>query len=155
MNTTGSLQVTTLSDREIVMTRAFNAPRRLVFDAWTKPELIKRWLGVMGGWSMPVCEVDLRVGGAYHFVWQGPNDQKMGLRGEYREITPPEQIVNTEAFDESWYLGEALVTLDLVEQDGRTTATMTVRYDSPEARDAVLKSPMSSGVERSYAALDE
>jgi uncharacterized protein YndB with AHSA1/START domain len=155
MENTRTLQVTTPSDREIVMTREFNAPRRLVFDAWTKPELIERWLGVMDGWSMPVCEVDLRVGGAYRFVWSNTDGQKMGLGGVYQEVTPPERLVNTEAFDEPWYPGEALVTLDLAEQNGRTTATMTVRYDSREIRDAVLKTPMASGIERSYAALDE
>ncbi len=88
---TGTLQVTTPSDREIAMTRVFDAPRRLVFDAWTKPELLKRWLGVRGGWSFTVCEVDLKVGGTYRFVWRGPNGKEMGMGGVYREIKPPER----------------------------------------------------------------
>ena len=97
---TRTLQVTTPSEREIAMTRVFDAPRRLVFDAWTRPELLKRWLGVRGGWSFAVCEVDLRVGGAYRFVWRGPNGKEMGMGGVYREIVPPERLVATELFDD-------------------------------------------------------
>src|SRR6266540_2820612 len=95
MENTGALQVTTPSEREIAMTRVFNAPRSLVFDAWTKPELIKRWLGVRAGWTMAVCDVDLKVGGAYRFVWRGP-DMTMGLRAVYREVVRPERRVRTE-----------------------------------------------------------
>ena len=143
---TGTLKVTTPTDREIAMTRVFDAPRNLVFDAYTKPELVQRWLGVQGGWSWSVCEIDLRVGGAYRFVWRGPGGEEMGMRGVYREVVVPERIVATEAFDQSWYPGEAVSTVALVEQGGRTTLTLTVRYESREARDAVLKSPMESGV---------
>lgn len=152
---TGKLQVTTPSDREIVMTRTFDAPSRLVFDAWTKPELLKRWLGVQNGWTMSVCEVDLRVGGTYRFVWGGPGKQDMGMRGTYREITAPERLVSTEVFDDPWYEGEALATTLLVEEGGKTTLTTTVLYDSKEIRDGVLKSPMDQGVERSYQKLEE
>src|SRR5205823_14297450 len=84
MKDSGALKVPARSDREIVMTRVFEAPRNLVFDAYTKPELLKRWLGVFGGYSMPVCEVDLRVGGTYRFVWRGPDGAEMGVRGVYR-----------------------------------------------------------------------
>jgi uncharacterized protein YndB with AHSA1/START domain len=96
MKKAGALKVTTPSDREIAMTRAFDAPRRLVFDAWTKPELLKRWLGVFGGWSMDVCEVNLKVGGSYRFVWRGPDGAKMGMGGVYREVVPGERLVATE-----------------------------------------------------------
>src|SRR5215207_2129382 len=126
MTNTETLQVTTPSEREIVMTREFNAPRSLVFDAWTKPELLKRWLGVRNGWSMAVCEVDLKVGGAYRFVWRGPDGAEMGMGGVYREIVPPERLVATEVFDESWYPGEAVDTMVMAEQDGKTTLTVTV-----------------------------
>ena len=129
MNSSGALKVTAQSDREIVMTRVFDAPRNLVFDAYTKPELLKRWLGVFGGYSMPVCEVDLRVGGTYRFVWRGPDGAEMGVRGVYREVVRPERLVHTERFDEAWYPGEALIT--------------------------VLKSPMESGVAQSYDKLAE
>lgn len=102
MKSAGNLKVAALSDREIVMTRVFDAPRNLVFDAYTKPELLKRWLGVFGGWTMAVCEVDLRVGGSYRWVWRGADGTNMGVRGIYREIVPPERLVNTEKFDEAW-----------------------------------------------------
>ena len=154
MNNIGNLKVTAPGDREIVMTRDFDAPRGLVFDAWTKPELLKRWLGAEG-WSMVVCEVDLRVGGAYRFVWRGPDGTDMGMGGVYREIVPPERLVTTEAFDEQWYPGEALDTMVLVERGGRTTVTVTVLYESREARDAVLRTPMAEGVAESYDKLTE
>src|SRR5712691_1732942 len=103
MKNTGALQLAAQSDREIVMTRVFDAPRNLVFDAHTKPELLKRWLGVFGGWSMPVCEVDLRVGGTYRWVWRGADGTEMGVRGVYREVVSFEGLVTTERFDEAWY----------------------------------------------------
>jgi len=155
MKDSGALKVTARSDREIVMTRVFEAPRNLVFDAYTKPELLKRWLGVFGGYSMPVCEVDLRVGGTYRFVWRGPDGAEMGVRGVYREVVRPERLVHTEKFDEAWYPGESLITTVLAEQGGKTTLTVTMRYESREARDAVLKSPMESGVAQSYDKLAE
>ena len=100
VKTTGTMQVTTPSEREIAMTRVFDAPRSLVFDAWTKPELLKRWLGVRGGWSMVVCEVDLKVGGTYRFVWRkGLDGPEMGMGGVYREVVRPERLVATESFD--------------------------------------------------------
>jgi uncharacterized protein YndB with AHSA1/START domain len=154
MKSAETLQVTAPGEREIVMTRGFDAPRQLVFDAHTKPELIKRWLLGPPGWSMPVCEIDLRVGGKYRYVWRHDrNGNEMGMGGLYREIVAPERIVNTERFDEAWYPGEALNTLVLVEKGGRTTLTQTVRYESREARDAVLKSGMESGVAASYERL--
>jgi uncharacterized protein YndB with AHSA1/START domain len=149
------LQVTTPSDREIAMTRVFNAPRSMVFEALTKPELIKRWLGVFGGWKWVVCEVDLKVGGAYRYVWQGANGEKLAMGGIYREIVRPERIVATEKFDELWYSGDAVDTTVLVEKNGQTTMTTTVLYESKEVRDGVLKSPMEGGVSRSYDKLAE
>jgi uncharacterized protein YndB with AHSA1/START domain len=140
------VKVTTLGEREIVMTRAFDAPRRLVFDALTKPELVRRWLLGPAGWSMPVCEIDLQVGGAYRYVWRHADGKEMGMGGVYREIVSRERIVCTELFDEAWYPGEALLTTNLVEKDGRTVMTTTILYVSPEARDGVLKSGMESGV---------
>jgi len=151
----GKLQVTTPSEREIAMTRVFDAPRSLVFDAWTKPELLRRWLGVRGGWTFAVCEVDLKVGGSYRFVWRGPDGSEMAMGGVYREIVRPERLVATEKFDEPWYEGEALDTMVFVEHGGKTTATTTVLYASREVRDAVLKSPMDRGVSESYEKLDE
>ncbi|MCP3144041.1 SRPBCC family protein [Pyxidicoccus xibeiensis] len=153
---TGTLKVTTPSDREITMTRVFDAPRRRVFDAHTRPELLKRWLGVRGGWTLEVCEVDLKVGGKYRYVWRkGATGTDMGMGGVFREIVPGERIVCTETFDDAWYPGEALVTTVLVEKDGKTTLTSTTRYESKEARDAVLATPMERGVAESYDKLVE
>ncbi len=136
------------------MTRVFDAPRRLVFDAWTKPQLLRRWLGVRAGWTMVVCEVDLKVGGAYRYVWRGPGGD-MGMGGVFREIVRPERIVSTEVFDDPWYEGEAVDTLVMVERDGKTTVTTTVRYASQQVRDAVIASGMSTGVAQSYDVLSE
>lgn len=149
-----TLKITTPSDRELAMTRTFDAPRNLVFDAWTKPELLKRWLGVFGSWQLAICEVDLRVGGKYRFVWRGPG-KEMGMGGVYREIVPNERLVSTEQFDDPWYEGEAVGTVTFVERGGKTTVTQTVRYDSREIRDKVLKSPMEGGVNQSYNKLEE
>jgi uncharacterized protein YndB with AHSA1/START domain len=153
--TSGKLQVTTPSEREIAMTRTFDAPASIVFDAWTKPELIKRWLGAFGGWTFRVCEVDLRVGGAYRYVWRGPDRKDMAMGGVFREIARPGRIVCTEKFDEPWYAGDAVNTTVFVEKNGKTKVTTTVLYTSKDVRDGVLKSPMEGGVARSYDNLDE
>jgi uncharacterized protein YndB with AHSA1/START domain len=150
MTNEGNLNVTTRGDREIVMTRSFNSPRKLVFDAFTKPELVKQWLLGPPGWSMPVCEIDLRVGGSYRYVWRKAGVPDMGMGGVYREVVAPERIVCTEKFDRAWYPGQAIGTLALVEQAGKTTVTQTVLYESQEARDGILKSGMEKGVAASY-----
>ena len=150
---TSSATVTTPSERDIVITRTFDAPRTVVFEAWTKAEHVRQWWDPSGT-PLSVCEIDLRVGGKYRYVWRHDrNGNEMGMGGLYREIVAPERIVNTERFDEAWYPGEALNTLVLVETGGRTTLTQTVRYQSREARDAVLKSGMESGVAASYERL--
>jgi uncharacterized protein YndB with AHSA1/START domain len=155
MPTTESLTVAAKGDLEIVMTRVFDAPRPLVFEAWTKPELIRRWLLGPDGWSMPICEVDLRPGGAYRMVWRKDFGGKvMTSRGTYREVTRPERIVATETFDDPWYQGESLVTTEFADQKGKTSVTMTMKYASKEARDGVLKSGMDSGVAVSYDRLE-
>lgn len=149
-----ALQITTLSDREIVMTREFDAPRHLVWRAMTEPDLIKRWLGVHNGWVMAVCEMGTKPGDPYRWVWRGPDGTEMGMGGVILEIAAPERLVATERFDQSWYPGEAVDTTVLVERDGRTSMTLTVRYDSRDARDAVLKSPMEQGMVAGYNQLD-
>jgi uncharacterized protein YndB with AHSA1/START domain len=155
MRNTGTLKLTTRGDREIVMTRVFDAPRRLVFDALTKPELLEKWFHGAPGWRLAVCVIDLKVGGAYRYVWLGPDGVEMGMRGVYREVAAPERIVATEMFDDPWYPGEAVGTLILVESGGQTTLTQTVLYASPEAREAVLKTPMEQGVAMGYDRLAE
>ena len=152
MKNTGTLTVTTPSDREIVLTRVFDAPRQMVFDAFSKPELLRRWFGPRG-WSLEVCEVDLRVGGGFRFVLAGPGGRRMGMRGLYREIVPPERSVHLESYDD--YPGESQVTTVFVEQDGKTTMTATVLYPSQEVRDAVVRSGMEHGAAESYDKLAE
>jgi uncharacterized protein YndB with AHSA1/START domain len=152
MKNTGTLKVSLPTEREVVMTRVFDAPRRLVFDAVTKPELLRRWFGPRG-WSLVVCEADLKVGGAWRWVLRGPDGRDMGMRGVYKEITPPERLVSTESFDD--YPGESLNTLILSEEDGKTTFTITVRYASQEIRDAVIKSGMEHGAAECYDKLAE
>lgn len=155
MNKTATLKIAPSGEQEIVMTRAFAATRDLVFDALTKPELVKRWLLGPPGWSMPVCEIDLKVGGVYRYVWRHEDGREMGMGGTYREIVPQERIVNTELFDTAWYPGECLITTLLTEQAGVTTMTATMRYESTAARDSVLESDMESGVAPSYDRLEE
>src|SRR5258708_22510690 len=152
MKNTGTLKVTTPSDREIVMTRVFDAPGRLVWEAFTKPELLKSWFGPRG-WSLVVCEVDLKVGGGFRFVLRGPGGKEMGMSGVYREIVPPERSVHMESFDD--YPGESQVTAVFVEQGGKTTLTATVLYPSKEVRDAVIQSGMEHGAAESYDKLAE
>ena len=154
MEHTAMLNVQAQGDREIVMTRLFNAPPSLVFDAWTKPELLMRWFGGPEGWSLSVCEVDLRVGGRYRFVTRHVEGEEMGWGGVYREIVFPERLVSTEVFDESWYAGEALVTMVFSPQDGKTALTMTVLYESRDARDTALASGMEEGFAENLRRLD-
>ena len=149
----GTLNVATPTDREIVMTRAFNAPRGLVWDAYTSPNLLPRWMLGPDGWTMPVCEVDLRPGGEWHFVWRRSDGSEMGMRGAYKEITPPERLVSTESWGGQW--PETLNTLVLSEKGGRTTITSTVLYPSKEARDAALQTGMKEGVSQSFDRLAE
>jgi uncharacterized protein YndB with AHSA1/START domain len=151
----GNLTVTTTGDREIVLTRTFDAPRHLVFEAMTRPELVKRWLAGPPGWQMTVCEIDLRVGGRYRYAWRMESGAEMGMGGEFREIAAPERIVQTEVFDQAWYPGEAIGTLLLKERAGKTELELRVRYESAEALQAVLKTPMDEGVAASYDRLAE
>lgn len=151
-----TLTVTVPSEREIVMTRVLHAPRRLVWQAFTRPELIRRGLLGPDGWSMPVCEIDLRVGGKYRWVWRRDKDgTEMASGGVYKEIAAPERLVWTERFEQAWYPGEGISTLVLVEAGGKTTVKQTLLYETREIRDGVLKSGMESGVATSYDRLEK
>jgi uncharacterized protein YndB with AHSA1/START domain len=155
MQNTGNLTVTTPSEREILFTRVLNAPRKTVWDAWTKPELLKRWLHGPDDWTLAVCDVDVRAGGALRWEWRGPKGERMAFSGVYREVTPPERIVHTEIFDEDWTGGETLVTIVLTERAGKTTVAMTVLYSSTQARDGALKSGMEQGMASAYDRVEE
>lgn len=145
--------LTTPSDREVLMTRVIDAPRRLVFEAWTNPKHVPHWMLGPEGWTMPVCEIDLRPGGAWHFVWRRANGTEMEMRGVYREIQPPERLVSTESWGGDW--PETINTLVLSEGDGNTTLSLTVLYPSREARDAAMKTGMKEGATQSFDRLAE
>jgi uncharacterized protein YndB with AHSA1/START domain len=149
-----SFKVTTPSDQEIRLTRLFDAPRHLLFEAMTKPEHVKRWWGCLGeGYSVPVCEIDLRPGGAWRFVNRHPKGEAV-FYGEYREIVPPSRLVFTEIFAE--FPGTvSVVTTDLAEEEGRTRMTATIRYPSIEVRDIVLATGMDRGAGISYDRLED
>ena len=153
--TENKLTLRARGDREIVMTRAFGSPPRLVFEAWTRPELLRRWLLGPDGWTMPVCEVDLRVGGGYRFVWQNElRRPRWACAGSIARSRRRGGWSTSEIFDEAWYPGEAEITMTLVPQGGGTLLTETVRYELSEARDKVLDSPMEGGVATSYDRLE-
>jgi uncharacterized protein YndB with AHSA1/START domain len=146
--------VTTPSEREIRMTRLFNAPRHLVWEAMSKPEHIKRWWGCLGtGYSVPVCEVDLRPGGKWRFVNRHPKGEAE-FYGEYREIVPPERVVFTEIFAPFPDAG-SLVTAVLTEENDKTRLTVTAQYPSLEVRDMVIGTGMAKGAAASYDRLEE
>ena len=141
------------SDREIVVTRVVNAPRRLVFEAYTNPAHLPHWMLGPDGWTMPICEIDLRAGGAWRFVWRQLDGTEMEMRGVYQEVTPPERLVGTESWGGDW--PETLNTLILSEQAGKTTITQRVLYPSKQARDAALKTGMQEGMSQSFDRLAE
>jgi uncharacterized protein YndB with AHSA1/START domain len=146
--------VTTPSDQEIRMTRLFDAPRHLVFEAMTRPEHVKRWWGCLGdGYSVPVCEIDLRPGGRWRFVNRHPKGEA-GFHGEYREINPPSRVVFTEIF-EDFPDTVSVVTAELSDEAGKTRLTATVRYPSIEVRDMVMASGMARGAGISYDRLED
>ena len=149
-----SFVVTTPSDQEIRLTRQFGAPRSLVFEAMTKPEHVTQWWGRLGeGYSVPVCEIDLRPGGAWRFVNRHPKGE-IAFYGEYREVTPPRRLVFTEIFDQ-FPDTVSVVTAELTEEGGKTRFTATVRYPSLEVRNMVLSSGMAAGAGISYDRLED
>lgn len=146
------LSVTTPSDTEIVVTRAFEAPRDLVWQAYTEPAHLRQWMGGFEGWVMTVCEMELRPGGTYHFAWRQEDGTEMVISGEVREVDAPARLVSTESWGGDW--AEAINTIDFVEENGVTTLTTTVAYPSKEARDAALATGMTDGMSTSYDRLE-
>ena len=143
---TGVTTYATPSDREVVVTR-------IVFDAWTNPKHVPRWLLGPEGWTMPVCEIDLRPAGKWRMVWRKADGSEMAMSGSYREVVPPERVVNTERWGPEW--PETVNTVAFTESQGRTTITLTILYPSKEARDAALKTGMKDGMDQSFARFDE
>ena len=149
--------VTTPNEREIHVTRVFDAPRTTLWECHTKPELVRRWMLGPDGWSMPVCEIDLRVGGGYRHVWRNDEDgSEFGFRGTYRDIVAPERIVHTEGFDgtEPSDTGDALCTLTFSEKNGRTTLSYSMIFPTREIRDQALQTGMTDGMESGYVRLE-
>jgi uncharacterized protein YndB with AHSA1/START domain len=157
MSVAETLKVEARGDVEIVISRRFNAPRKLVFEAMTTPTLIRRWLFGPPGWEMTVCEDDARVGGAFRWAWSGPDGAAMAMHGTYKEVVPGERIVRTETFDMGCdaHMGEQVGTMTLSERDGVTDLHLIVRYPSKEARDGAVASGMEHGMRASYDKLDE
>lgn len=158
MNNSLTFEVTTPGDREVVLSREFSAPPPRVWDAMTKPEYLRRWLLGPPGWSMTVCDNDLKPGGAFRWAWRGPDNAEIAMLGVYREVSFPDKIVRTERFDMGCepQSGEQLGTLALADiGSGRTKLTITVLYPSKEARDAAVASGMASGPAAGYNVLDE
>ena len=151
-----TFKLSTPSDREILVERDFDAPRALVFAAFTRPDLVRRWLLGPDAWTMPVCQIDLRVGGAYRYVWRKESTgAEMGMGGTFREIVPPQKLVITEKFDDAWYPGEAINTTTFEERSGVTTVRLVVTYESREARDIASRSGMERGMIAGFDRLEQ
>lgn len=147
--------VSTSGDRALEISRSFGAPRALVFDAFTKPELVRQWLLGPPGWTMPVCEIDLSIGGAYRYVWRKAGVRDMGIGGSFREIVRPTKLVATEKFDDAWYPGEAVNTTVFAEKGALTEVTITVLYESKEAREIASRSGMETGMAAGFDRLED
>lgn len=158
--TSDKAQVTLPSDREVKVTRSFRAPRALVYRAYTEPALVRRWLLGPPGWTMPICEMDVRVGGRFQWRWRSEEDGKeFGFTGTYQEVQPPSRIVHTEAYEPGTVGGgypgaDAIVTVTLAEDGGVTTVTTLIDFGSKETRDAAVATGMTDGMEQSYQLLD-
>ena len=151
-----SFRLSKPTDRTIQVERDFGAAREMVFDAFTKPEWVRRWLLGPGGWTMPVCEIDLRVGGRYRYVWRNEaSGMQMGMGGEFLEVVAAEKLVASEKFDDAWYPGEAQVTTRFEGRGEITRVIVEVRYESTEARDTAARSGMERGMAAGYARLEE
>jgi uncharacterized protein YndB with AHSA1/START domain len=149
----GTAVVTLPTDEQILITREFDAPARLVWEAYTNPELVKRWWHANRG-EITLVEIDLRVGGTWRYVMVTPDGTEVGFHGEFREIVPHERLVSTEVF-EGFPEGEAVDTLTLTEADGRTTMEILVQLQSQEHRDGYINSGMEAGMQDAMDLLEE
>ncbi len=153
-------QVTLPSDREVKVIRSFRASRALVYRAYTEPELVRRWLLGPPGWTMPICEMNVRVGGRFKWRWRSEeNGSEFGFSGTFREVEPASKIVHTEAYEPGTVGGgypgnDAIVTVTFTEDGGVTTVTTLIDFGSKEARDAAVATGMTEGMEQSYQILD-
>lgn len=155
MKPVNPLTIETDNDLEVVIIREFDAPRELLFRCHTEAELVRKWLLGPPGWTMPVCEIDARVGGKYRYVWRKDSGTEMGMGGEFREVVRPERLVNTQLFDQDWTGGETKGTMVFTENNGRTRMHQVILYSSKEARDGALQTGMTDGMQAGYQRLDE
>ena len=154
MRTTGDLIIEPRQARDLVITRTFAASRQLVFDAWTRPELLRQWYGPRG-WQLTTCEIDLRAGGRFLFVLQRPNRADMALRGTYQAVDAPTRLATSERWDDDWTEGETPTTTMFDERDGVTTVTRIIEFTSAAARDRALGSIGRDGLEEAFERLDD
>lgn len=155
MKAVNPLTIETANDLEVVILREFDAPRELIYRCHTEADLVRKWLLGPPGWTMPVCEIDARVGGKYRYVWRDANGTDMGMGGEFRELTRPERITNTQLFDQDWTGGETIGTMTLTEANGKTKMRNVVVYSSKAARDGALQTGMTEGMQAGYINLDQ
>jgi uncharacterized protein YndB with AHSA1/START domain len=148
----GATSYSTPTDRQIVVTRVFNAPRALVFDAWTNPKHLPNWMTGPDGWTMSICEIDLRPGGSWRYVWHKSDGSELSMAGSYREVVRAERVVTTESWGPEW--PETVNSLDFTESNGQTTVTTTITYPSQKARDAALETGMKEGMDQGFDRLD-
>jgi uncharacterized protein YndB with AHSA1/START domain len=152
--TSGRTTFTMPSDRTVRAVREFDAPRDLIWRAHTEPEHVKNWMLGPDGWTMPVCEIDLRPGGRWHWRWRNEKTgEEFGMTGEYREVRRPERLVNTESWGDDW--PESVSTAEFAEANGKTTLTVTAEWPSKEARDRAIATGMNEGWGKSYDRLEE
>lgn len=154
MSLAATMTVSTPSDLEVVVERAFDAPPDLVFDCYTTPDLLRRWLTGLEGWTLATCEVDLTVGGTYRYVWSGPDGEVMGMTGTFQEISPPDKLVSTEQFDDDFGMGKMLVTINFRPDGERTLMHQTILYESKDQRDAAIATGMTDGMGESFNSLE-
>jgi uncharacterized protein YndB with AHSA1/START domain len=152
-NKAGVTSFATPTDNQVSITRVFDAPRHLLYQAYTTPRLLQQWLLGPEGWTMPVCEIDVRVGGAWRYVWRKSDGTEMAMGGTVKEVVPNERLVSTERWGPEW--PETINQVEFTESGGRTTVTTTITYPSKDARDAALKTGMKDGADQSYARLEQ
>jgi uncharacterized protein YndB with AHSA1/START domain len=146
-------QFATPTDTTVTITRVLHAPRRLVYEAWTNPEHLPKWLLGPPGWTMPVCEIDLRVGGRWHYVWRNAGGTEMDMTGVFREVKAPERLVCTERWGPEW--PETVNTVTFTESAGRTTVVISILYPGKAARDAAMQTGMKDGMDMTCTRLEE
>lgn len=155
MKPVNQLTIETNNDLEVVIIRDFNAPADVLYRCHTEADLVRKWLLGPPGWTMPVCEIDARVGGKYRYVWRKDSGTEMGMGGVFTELVRPGRIANTQLFDQDWTGGETKGTMTFTEDKGTTRMRQVILYASKEARDGALQTGMTEGMQAGYVRLDE